>query len=306
MDINTSTEKKIVRLSKRGMGEGFPQEKIYVVPRNILKNSRSSPVLHALTVTDAGFFPVARYHARQREHGCSEHILLLCTGGRGLVEIDGCKFDVFPGQAIAIPPNVSHLYGADLDDPWTIYWFHVIGDFVPQYLPHNHMKKIVDVSSDKLPELQFLFERLFNSLSRGTSEPYMLTASTAAGLILARIYHDGSMSVEDSAKGSSRDVEELISFIQNNIEKPINLETLSQRSKLSTSRINQLFHKITGYAPIEFVRHQRIQRACYYLDATRESIGIISEWVGFEDQFHFSKVFHKIVGKSPREYRNRV
>ncbi len=295
-----------MRLSKKGRGEGFPQEKIYVVPRNILKECRSSPALHALTVTDAGFFPVARSHARQRTHGCSEYILLLCTEGSGMVEIDGDKVDVLPGQAITIPANVSHLYGADLDDPWTIYWFHIIGDFVPYYIPYNYSKKIVSVAVDRLKEIQFLFERIFSSLSRGTGESYIFTASTAAGLILTLLYHDGSVGQDNSPEGGSRDVEELISFIQNHIDEHITLEILSQRSNLSISRINQLFRKITGYAPIEFVRHQRIQRACYYLDATREAIGIISEWVGFEDQFHFSKVFHKIVGKSPREYRKRI
>ncbi len=87
---------------------------------------------------------------------------------------------------------------------------------------------------------------------------------------------------------------------------PITLDVLKSRSHLSVSRISQLFRDLTGHSPIEFVQHQRVQRACYYLDATDDSVGQIADSVGFEDQFYFSRVFRKVTGVSPREYRTRL
>jgi transcriptional regulator GlxA family with amidase domain len=67
-----------------------------------------------------------------------------------------------------------------------------------------------------------------------------------------------------------------------------------------------LFKQQTGYAPIDFLIRQRIRKACQLLDTTDASVAAIAEKVGFEDPYYFSRCFHRIMGSSPRTYRQSV
>lgn len=283
--------------------DGFPQETLYVVPRKFLHRARANPALHGLAVSDAGHFPKARFHLRRRERGCEEHIFMLCTGGSGFVSLPDREVSLSAGCAITVPAGVPHEYGCEPNDPWSIYWMHILGDFAPLYIPHGQTGRRIEIPERTRALILPLFERMFSLLSRGTAESYLVTASAAAELILASVYLDNRPPYSPASGAGSHEIEDLIAWIQDHLHERITLDILCQRSPLSVSRISQLFREMTGHAPIEFIQHQRVQRACYYLDATSDPVARIAEQVGFEDQFYFSRVFRKITGLSPREYR---
>jgi AraC-like DNA-binding protein len=62
---------------------------------------------------------------------------------------------------------------------------------------------------------------------------------------------------------------------------------------------------VTGYAPLMYLNHLRMQRAVQLLNSSNLSIKAISEQLGFSDQFYFSRAFAKLHGHSPSEHRKR-
>jgi AraC-like DNA-binding protein len=287
----------------REKGEGFPKEKLYVIPRSMLDVFNANPALRGFVITDAGYFPHARYHLRQRLHGCEQNIFIYCEEGEGFVSIDGVVTRLCSGQAITIPERTAHLYGASKDRPWSIYWFHFIGDFSPTYVPRALASRAFQISSTSQSVIQGLFAQVFTPLSRGYTHRYLLAASSAAALILSLTYEQEYLTTDTLNIPGVRVIEDLIAYAQSHLTEDITLQSFTIRSHYSPSRIIQLFKEVTGYSPMAFVQHLRMQRACYYLDATQEPINRIAEYVGFSDQFYFSRVFRKIIGVSPREYR---
>lgn len=269
----------------------------------MLQSFSANPALCGFMVTDAGYFPRARHHLRQRVHGCDQNIFIYCDAGEGFVSIEGNVTYLHEGEAVTIPEQTGHLYGASKDNPWSIYWFHFAGNFAPTYVPRALAGKGVVIPVTARTVVIHLFEQIFDFLSRGNSQRYVLAASSAAALVLSLAYEQECLTIDTMNIPGIRVVEDLIAYIQNHLTEEIALETLTARSQYSSSRIIQLFKEVTGYSPISFVQHQRIQRACYYLDATHEPVNRIAEYVGFPDQFYFSRVFKKIIGVSPREYR---
>lgn len=288
----------------REKGEGFPKEKLYVTSMTN-EASFSNPALRGFALTDAGYFPIARHHLRQREKGCEQNIFIYCESGEGFVSIEGQVSHLHAGQAITILERTGHVYGASKENPWTIYWFHFIGDFSPTYVPRSLAGRVVQMSEQTQQLMPSLFSQIFTLLSHGITQRYLLAASSAASLILSLSYEQEYLATDMVNVPGVRVVEDLIAFVQNHLTEDICLESLSQRSQYSLSRIIQLFKQVTGYSPMAFVQHQRMQRACYYLDATQEPINRIAEYVGFTDQFYFSRVFRKTIGVSPREYRTQ-
>lgn len=100
-------------------------------------------------------------------------------------------------------------------------------------------------------------------------------------------------------------IEDSIFFMKENIQKKLTLKELSRKAGLSPSHFSFKFYKKTGRSPMDYLIHLRIQRACQFLDNSELRIGEVSEKVGYEDNFYFSRIFKKIMGVSPVKYRKQ-
>ena len=65
------------------------------------------------------------------------------------------------------------------------------------------------------------------------------------------------------------------------------------------------FRAATGLKPTEYAQHLRVGKARELLEFTNRPVDQIAWSVGYEDPGAFRKVFHRIVGLSPGDYRNR-
>ncbi|WP_334137566.1 helix-turn-helix transcriptional regulator, partial [Muricomes intestini] len=69
---------------------------------------------------------------------------------------------------------------------------------------------------------------------------------------------------------------------------------------------SQLFKKSMNVGVSEYINMQKIEESKKLLGETTLKIYEISERLGYESSFYFSKVFKKITGMSPKEYRSRL
>ena len=65
------------------------------------------------------------------------------------------------------------------------------------------------------------------------------------------------------------------------------------------------FKAATGMTPVEYVQHLRVGKARELLEFTRRTVDQIAWSVGYEDAAAFRKLFHRLIGLSPHEYRQR-
>src|SRR6476620_3863091 len=96
-----------------------------------------------------------------------------------------------------------------------------------------------------------------------------------------------------------------IDYMQSNISSTQTLSTIAKHVNLSASHFIAIFHKKTGFSPIEYFNHLKIQKACQYLQFTDDRLKIIAGYLGIEDCYYFSRLFKKLMGISPNEYRKR-
>lgn len=89
-------------------------------------------------------------------------------------------------------------------------------------------------------------------------------------------------------------------------EQEWSLETLARTAGLSRAAFAQRFKRMAGDTPAHYVARVRVQRAMDMLRATGDSMERIAERVGYADPFVFSKVFKRVQGLSPREFRRSL
>lgn len=97
-----------------------------------------------------------------------------------------------------------------------------------------------------------------------------------------------------------------IDYMQQHVSGKLTLSDMAAHVNLSASHFAAVFQKKTGFAPIEYFNHLKIQRACQHLQFTDERIKEISAALGIEDSYYFSRLFKKMIGVSPAQYRERL
>lgn len=89
--------------------DGFAGETYIVLPTEAFSDYIGHPLVRRLYLTDAGFFPHAAHHYRERSEGIEEYIFLCCTSGRGVVEVQGRTFPLRDNEALCIQIGRAHV-----------------------------------------------------------------------------------------------------------------------------------------------------------------------------------------------------
>lgn len=95
----------------------------------------------------------------------------------------------------------------------------------------------------------------------------------------------------------------MVEYIQNNYQKNIRLKDLSVITHMSGTRLSVLFKEKVGCSFTEYLVGWRMNQAKKYLTETDKPMKEISMQVGYEDYSQFTKMFKKVTGKNPQEYR---
>lgn len=98
---------------------------------------------------------------------------------------------------------------------------------------------------------------------------------------------------------------QIVAYIQDHYQEKLRLKDIAQHFFLSAGYCSVLFSRYLNMTFPEFLTDIRIKKACQLLDATTNSTEVIAGEVGIEDYFYFNKVFKKLTGMTPRQYRRR-
>ncbi|MCF6407268.1 AraC family transcriptional regulator [Chitinophaga filiformis] len=97
-----------------------------------------------------------------------------------------------------------------------------------------------------------------------------------------------------------------ISYIQLNLHRDLSVSHLAKKANLHTDYFSRLFHQHTGERPVRYIHEKRIERAQYLMVTTQMTYAEIATQTGFENIFYFSKIFKKITGMSPGNYKKQT
>lgn len=94
----------------------------------------------------------------------------------------------------------------------------------------------------------------------------------------------------------------VLNYIELHYADKITLNNLAKIAGMSPKYFCHFFFEMTGHTPIDYVNYYRIERACYQLVNTEDSITDIALSCGFNDVSYFIRIFKKYKGKSPKQY----
>ncbi|MDR1556907.1 MAG: AraC family transcriptional regulator [Tannerellaceae bacterium] len=286
---------------------GFVGQRLTVLPFNIIEKALSNPLTSGLAIHSMGYFPKASNHYIDRENGCGNYLLIYCVQGEGWYRLDGQRHTVRANQFFILPAEHPHQYGCGEKNPWYIYWIHFKGScarYVYEKLPGLHQ---IDIDNDsRINDRISFFEELITALELRLDEDMIHYANMSLFHLLSTfIYIHSYRRVKLRIKGEPNTffISSATHYMNENIEKKITLKEIASHFGYSPSHFYRLFLKETHYSPMNYFLQIKIERACQFLLNTEMKINQISFRLGFEDPYYFSRSFTRIMGISPKKYR---
>jgi signal transduction histidine kinase/ligand-binding sensor domain-containing protein/CheY-like chemotaxis protein/AraC-like DNA-binding protein len=86
----------------------------------------------------------------------------------------------------------------------------------------------------------------------------------------------------------------------------LNVNSLSNISGISTKQIYRRIKQLTGQSPVDYIRSIRLKKAAMLLSQRKFSVAEVMYLVGFSNSSYFSKCFHSMFGKTPRQFMEEV
>lgn len=278
--------------------EGFPHERMVVLPRPLVASALSRPVTRRLVVTDAGMFPQAAHHLRTRPQGTEESILILCTSGSGWARIAGTWHGVGAGSALILPGGVGHDYGSSERTPWTIWWCHLRGTDLAELVGATGATVEHPVLQLRNPDrVVALVDEIVTGLERDLSPARMLAAAGSAWKLLTQI------ALETLLPEQGDPLERAMRYLSERLDSAIPVPELAAMVGVSASHLSALFRGATGGGVLAHQTALRMSRARTLLDRSNMQVAEVAHEVGYADPLYFSRQFRRTHGLSPTEYR---
>jgi len=234
-----------------------------------------------------------------------DHYLIHCIlEGSGTFYMDDVEYRLNKGDGFLIPPNVITYYKADHDTPWTYVWVGFNGLKADTYLQRANMTRQNPIFQHQGDHLKIY---IFQMMDVDTFSPYKdLQLQGYLFLFISELVKNAPSN--SSSKHTTTDlyIREAITFIENNYSRPIKIADIAQNLSIDRSYFSNIFKKTLQKTPQEFLLEYRMNKACELMATPELSISNIALSVGYTDAFNFSKMFKKIKGTSPSDYRKTI
>lgn len=114
-----------------------------------------------------------------------------------------------------------------------------------------------------------------------------------------------SVTISDK-KISHPELNKIVKYMEQNYDKDISVKSLAQYVMMGENYVSALFKKKMGKTLIHYLHEIRVKQAMYYLTETDMTIHEIGLKVGFVNDNYFIKIFKRITGTTPSQYRQTV
>ncbi|WP_334077308.1 AraC family transcriptional regulator [Paenibacillus sanfengchensis] len=135
--------------------------------------------------------------------------------------------------------------------------------------------------------------------------PYLQTLLAQLLILLGRIREARTEPVKPENTERQQRVYRIVEYLNGHYAEPLKLEDIAERFFIGTTYLCRIFKQVTGFTVVEYLTYIRVREAQTLLARTDWKITRIAEEAGFDSIAHFGRVFKKITGRSPLQYRKQ-
>lgn len=248
----------------------------------------------------SGHFRASRSHRVERR-GAPGHEFFYCLSGSGYVLSERKRFRVDPFHLAWLSGLSAHW--AD-QAPWEVLWMRIDGHQIEQAWEVLSVPERPVFAGLPREETRSVFDRVNGLLSSSSVSDAALNCHVAE--LLGYLVQSRVAPTRRTGRQIRHDAPEIRPALDQMAGDPKRSWRAGELAKIcgmSERHFFRRFKMATGLSPIDWLRRERIRIARGKLLEGVESVKEISEQVGYNDVFFFSRDFKHQTGSSPSAYR---
>lgn len=95
-------------------------------------------------------------------------------------------------------------------------------------------------------------------------------------------------------------------YMREHLKENLTLSQIAREAGLSESYLNAIFKERVQSAPMDYYINLKMEQACCLLACSDLRIYQIAQSLGYDNQYYFSRAFKKVLGMSPKAYKDRL
>ncbi len=208
-----------------------------------------------------------------------------------------------PGTMIIWPAGVPQHYG-NRQQEFTHSWIHCEGRRIKRILKSTGLP--VRTPFAVAASLMVQFQQSLNDI-----HAELVSQARPDAVIAGNLLENGlraiarSLEAPDTGSWVEQSLLTTHGYIRSHYAEPIDLHRLAALAGMSVPYFCAQFKRAFQVPPITCLIQQRMQHAAHLLADPKRTVAEIAEEVGYDDTFHFSKMFKRHFGLSPRALRKQ-
>ncbi|MCJ8209144.1 AraC family transcriptional regulator [Mucilaginibacter sp. RS28] len=253
----------------------------------------------------------------------NDMVLTTMLRGKKVMHLFGSQhFDYLPGESVIVPnyeEMVIDFPEADRDNPTQCLALAVDGDILKdtlQLLNDKYPKAEtgdswnIDLSCFHLQnslEITATIDRLVRISTEPIAAKDVLADFTLKELLIRLMQTQARQLILDSYhKHTGNRFAYVVQYIKDHLHEEITVDKLSNLCCMSKPNFFRCFKREFGISPVDFVVQERLKQAKTLLGDVSMSVSEACYASGFKDLSYFFKLFKRIEGVTPNEYRRRL
>ena len=272
-----------------------------VLEEQLFYVDRAHPSKTDLCIVWGGFERCAPDFEIKREHH-PYYVIEYPTKGRCHLEINGKPYLLKKNHIGGFSTNCKHHYLVDKHAPMEHLFIAFTGSQAADLFNRSTLaeKGVIEVSN--LSDIDFLMQSIIRKGLVTSTETNNL-CNHYLRLLLLELAEQVPRT--QNASQSLSTYLECKRFIEENFSWISSASTVAGECKITTRHLTRLFNQYGEYTPHDYILRLKINKACVLLVSSEEPIKEIALRVGYEDPYHFSRNFKKIMKTSPKIFRQQ-
>ena len=233
----------------------------------------------------------------KKEHHHTGFEIHIVTNGLHTYEVGNKKYELENGDFLLLPPKTVHrvVQTASFSEKYTITF-------------DLEKRRAIDCFQGRLTtRMSENIEFIVREASQKKEISVMLIENCITEIIVS-IFR--TMGVKEKEQMERRDENAVVSlakqYINDNIERVISVDEVSDYCRLSTKQLTRIFNGFENITAGEYIKKQRIEKIERLLADDSLSLKQISDMMGFNNEYYFNAFFKKHSGMPPGEYRKML
>ena len=237
---------------------------------------------------------------RIERQGFQFHSLEFVAAGKGMLTMDEKVYELRPGMIFHYGPDTPHLIESDPDFPLLKHFVSFTGNDLIHLLEQTVFKEGPPLYAARPFRIRSIFENLITTGNTQSRNRDALCTLLLRQLIL--LADDTAMDAATAASPAWQTYLRCRQHLERSFLEIATVQQAAQQCFIDQAYLARLFKRFAEESPLQLINRLKMNKAAELLSNRSMLVKEVAEAVGYNDPYHFSRVFKRVYGIPPETF----